>query len=113
MSNKTKFILSIAGLVIILALIVVIAVLADNKFISESISSVLAAILIIPLFATCFYLGSLEYKTSVYECRKCKHIFKPTKSEYIWGPHAFSTRYLKCPECGEKSWCLRQSDTNF
>ena len=112
MKNKTKFILSIAGLIFNLALIVLVAVLADNKIISESISNVIAVILIIPLFAICFYAGSLEYKTSVYECRKCNHIFKPTKSEYIWGPHSITTRYLRCPECGEKSWCVRKNDAD-
>ena len=112
MKNKTKFALSIAGIIINLALIVFVAVLADNKIISEGISSTIAVILIIPLFAICFYAGTLEHRISVYECRKCNHIFKPTKSEYICGPHSITTRYLKCPECGEKSWCVRKNDAD-
>ncbi len=110
MTNKNKFILIIASIVIILAVLVFVAFLTDNGFISEGISTVIAFILTAFLFVLCFFAGMLEYKTSVYECRNCKHIFKPTKSEYIWGPHSLSTRYLKCPECNKKTWCKRKID---
>ena len=112
MKNKTKLILTIISIIIILAILVFVAILTDNGTISENISNVIAIPLTILIFVVCLYAGSLEYSTSVYECRKCKHVFKPTKSEYIWGLHSITTRYLKCPVCGKKSWCLRLSDPN-
>ena len=110
MKSKHKLVLSIVGIVIILAIIVLIAVLAENKVISEKVSEILSIALTIPLLLVCLYAGRIDYESGLFECRKCGHIFKPTKSEYIWGLHSITTRYLKCPKCEEKSWCIRRPD---
>lgn len=44
--------------------------------------------------------------TEIFECDKCGEKFVPSLSAYILGPHTFRRRYLKCPHCGKKSWCL-------
>jgi len=72
--------------------------------------SVENSIILIIISAIIFILGLavavyIDYNFSVYMCRKCGHIFKPTFSAYLWGMHTFSLRYLKCPECEEMSWC--------
>lgn len=50
----------------------------------------------------------LDIKVGAFECRKCHHKFIPTFSAYIWGMHIVTTRYLKCPHCGKKSFCKRR-----
>ncbi len=42
--------------------------------------------------------------TEIYKCDKCGEKFAPTLSAYIFAPHTFSRRYLKCPHCGKKCW---------
>ena len=52
--------------------------------------------------------AALEMEAGTFECRHCKHRFVPTVGAYIAGPHSLTTRYLKCPECGQKSYCKRR-----
>ena len=51
-----------------------------------------------------------DYKKRKYICNKCGHKFNPTFSKYIISPHFGRTRHLKCPYCGEKSWCKACTD---
>lgn len=52
--------------------------------------------------------AALDMRSGTFECRKCGHRFVPTAGAYIAGPHTITTRYLKCPKCGEKSYCKRR-----
>lgn len=52
--------------------------------------------------------ATLEMKSGTFECKHCKTRFVPTAAAYIAGPHTITTRYLKCPECGKKSYCRRR-----
>ena len=38
------------------------------------------------------------------ECKKCGHRYVPTFKAVNLAMHMGRTRYLKCPECGKKSW---------
>lgn len=64
--------------------------------------------LIIPdmiiFFVVCFYMLTIEQKAGYYECQKCHHKYVPTYSSIFWAMHAGRTRYMKCPECGKRSW---------
>jgi DNA-directed RNA polymerase subunit RPC12/RpoP len=61
------------------------------------------AILVTNLIAVCLMDNSI----GCYKCRKCKHLFVPTFKEYIIASHGPTTRRLKCPNCGEKSFCKK------
>lgn len=52
--------------------------------------------------------AALEMNAGTFECKHCKHRFVPTSGAYIAGPHTITTRYLKCPECGKKSYCKKR-----
>lgn len=45
-----------------------------------------------------------ERVTGWYECGKCHNKYVPSRKAMILAPHIGRTRYLKCPECGKKSW---------
>ena len=51
-----------------------------------------------------FYALKLELDAGYYECKKCHHRHVPSYSQVLWAPHMSTTRYLKCPKCGKKSW---------
>ena len=67
----------------------------------------LGAIRCISTIATvliCFYGLKLEADAGYYECKKCHHRYVPKYSQVLWAPHMNTTRYLKCPKCGKRSW---------
>ena len=51
-----------------------------------------------------FYALKLEVDAGYYECKNCHNRFVPTYLQALMAPHMHTTRYLKCPECGKKSW---------
>ena len=54
-----------------------------------------------------FICAILEMREAVFECKKCGAKFIPTKTAYIMGAHTITRRHLKCPKCGQRSWCKR------
>ena len=46
----------------------------------------------------------IETKTGYYQCSKCGHKYVPGYKASVWTPHMGLTKYMKCPECGKKSW---------
>ncbi len=109
MKNKGKIILSIVGVVLSIALLVISAILAEEKIINTATAIALIAVSVILVGIAISYAAKVDYETGVYECRKCGHIFKPTFKAYILGVHTLTTRRLKCPKCEEKSWCARRN----
>ena len=108
MSNKGKIIISVIGVVISITLLVISAILAEEKIITPAIAITLAAVSAVLVLIAIFFAAKVDYETGVYECGKCGHTFKPTFKAYILGVHTLTTRHLKCPKCEEKSWCRRK-----
>ena len=50
----------------------------------------------------------LERDAGVYECKHCGERFVPTMKAYLFAPHTPTTRKLKCPKCGKKSYCRKR-----
>lgn len=46
-----------------------------------------------------------ERTVGYYKCKACGELFIPTFGEYTLGMHMLSTRRLRCPKCGKKTWC--------
>ncbi len=46
----------------------------------------------------------IEQTAGYYECAKCHNKYIPTFKSVLWAMHKGRTRYMKCPECGKKSW---------
>ncbi len=55
----------------------------------------------------CFYALKLEVSVGAYKCKNCGHEFVPTYSQALNAMHMGFTRYLKCPKCGERTWCKK------
>lgn len=45
----------------------------------------------------------LEQKAGPYKCSKCGRIYKINYKRILISPHIGFTRYIKCPNCKEKS----------
>jgi len=59
---------------------------------------------IIPFVLGVCYAIRIEQVAGYYECKHCKHRYVPTYRAVNLAPHIGRTRYMRCPECGKKSW---------
>ena len=55
----------------------------------------------------CFYALKLEVSVGAYKCKNCGHEIVPTYKQVLNAMHRGTTRYLKCPECGKRTWCKK------
>ena len=46
----------------------------------------------------------IEQTAGYYECAKCHHKYVPKYASVFWAMHMGRTRYMKCPECHQRSW---------
>lgn len=51
-----------------------------------------------------FYALKIEQTAGYYCCAKCGHKYVPTFQSVLWAAHVNRTRYMKCPQCHQKSW---------
>jgi transcriptional regulator with XRE-family HTH domain len=59
---------------------------------------------LIPFLVALPFLIQIEQTAGYYECQHCKHRYVPTFKAVFMAMHTGRTRYMKCPECGKKSW---------
>ncbi len=59
---------------------------------------------LIPFIVSMCFALKIEQVAGYYECKECKHKYVPTYKAVNLAPHMGRTRYMKCPECGKKSW---------
>ena len=56
------------------------------------------------VFLMCLAALRIEQVAGYYECAKCNYKYVPTYKSVLWAMHINRTRYMKCPECGKRSW---------
>ncbi|MBQ8806677.1 MAG: helix-turn-helix transcriptional regulator [Bacteroidaceae bacterium] len=59
---------------------------------------------LIPLLVAMPFMIQIEQTAGYYECQHCKHRYVPTFKAVFMAMHTGRTRYMKCPECGKRSW---------
>lgn len=50
----------------------------------------------------------LDINIGSFECKHCGKKFVPTTKAYVFAPHTFTARKLKCPFCGKTSMCKKR-----
>ncbi|MBQ7352679.1 MAG: helix-turn-helix transcriptional regulator [Clostridia bacterium] len=69
---------------------------------------ILIIISIVILIGGIYVVCILDYHSGTFECRHCKKRFIPSMGAYLMGPHTITTRQLKCPHCGKRSYCKKR-----
>ena len=87
-----------------LILFLIICLLAETFMKEGTLQLVVILSSTLVLFIACFYALKLEASVGYYECKKCHHKHKASYKEILWAVHMGTTRYLRCPNCNEKSW---------
>lgn len=56
------------------------------------------------IFTVALIAVGIEQTAGYYEFQNCHHRYIPTYRQTILAMHKGRTRYMKCPECGKRSW---------
>ena len=93
----------IMGIIAVLPLIAA-AIIASTIPMEEWKAGLLVGLSLLPLLIATPFALKIEQKAGYYECRKCGHRHVPQYSSVFWAMHISRTRYMRCPNCGKKSW---------
>lgn len=87
-------------------LIMFLALITTASFASMNdwVRFVIIGISFVVFLIVCLVLLKIEQVAGYYECKHCHHKYVPTYLNINKAPHMGRTRYMKCPECGKKSW---------
>lgn len=92
-------------LIALMVFIVIAGALVSSYLVSESwLRAVIMGICFLLIFVIAPFCWRIETKTGYYQCSECGHKYVPTYKASIWAPHMVLNKYMKCPECGKRSW---------
>lgn len=105
--KKMQMTFMIGGIATVSFLTLIMVVSMYTEVISLPVKVVLIAIACV-IFAVGIYVAMEGERTvGYYKCKHCGDVFVPTFSAYMMGPHMLTTRKMRCPHCGKKSWCKK------
>lgn len=81
--------------------------IALSELLEPELKVIILAFSIINFVVSIMTAVYIDCKNGKYKCKNCGKEFMPSMIHYILSPHIGSKRYLKCPECDEKSWCKK------
>lgn len=93
----------VTGIICVLPLIAV-AIIDVTVQMKESVAAIMAIASLIPLLIATPFMIKIEQTAGYYECAECGHRYVPHYKNVFWAMHFGRTRYMKCPECGKRSW---------
>ena len=96
----TEVFIGITATVVLFALIF----LASYFPMPNGLRIALIALGFVLFLAGCFYAVRIEQVAGYYKCKECGHSYVPTYKAVNMAPHMGRTRFMRCPECGKKSW---------
>lgn len=103
-SDKRLLNMEIVVGVICIVFMLTLTVIASYLQIEEWLRILLILIGLAPILIACPFMLKIEQVAGYYECKKCGHRYVPAYKNIFLAMHINRTRYLKCPECGKKSW---------
>ena len=109
LEKKNKTIWSSMWAIMIVSIIGLIAGLFIAAFlIPEGVWQIVTILGVCIVFLIpCFYALKLEISVGAYKCKNCGYEIVPTYKQALNAMHRGTTRYLKCPNCGKRTWCKK------
>ena len=90
--------------VVCIAFLLAMTVVAAYVPLKEWLRVIIVAVGLIPLLVALPFMLKVEQEAGYYECAECGHRYVPSFKSVLWSMHMGRTRYMKCPNCGKKSW---------
>ena len=94
----------VIGILSVLILLIPAIIGSYLNFESEKIRLAIVLSGFIPALVGIFFAVRIEQIAGYYECRCCGHRYVPTYKAVNLAMHMGRTRYMRCPECGKRSW---------
>ena len=109
LEDKNKKVWTSMWMILILSTIVLLAGITTSIFlIPKGIWTLITVLLSCVVFVIpCYYALKLEISVGAYKCKNCGHEIVPTYKEAMMAMHRGTTRHLKCPKCGKRTWCKK------
>ena len=109
LEEKNKKVWTSMWMILILSTIALLAGIATSIFlIPKGIWTLITVLLSCVVFVIpCYYALKLEISVGAYKCKNCGHEIVPTYKEAMMAMHRGTTRHLKCPKCGKRTWCKK------
>ena len=109
LEKKNKTIWTAMWAIMIISIIALLAGISIAAFfIPEGVWQLVTIIGVTVVFLIpCFYALKLEVSVGAYKCKNCGHEIVPTYLEALNAMHMGTTRYLKCPNCHQRTWCKK------
>ena len=95
-----EIVMGLITLIMYLALVMI----ASYVEMSDNIRLLIIIPATVLVIGMCLVALRIEQVAGYYECAKCHHKYVPTYKSVLWAMHINRTRYMKCPECGKRSW---------
>ncbi len=105
--QKDKHLLTLEWVIGILSLLVLFIPIIIGALVpmeKEWVRTVVVLSGFIPCFVGFAFALKIEQVAGYYACQKCGHRYIPTYKAVNLAMHIGRTRWLKCPQCGKKSW---------
>ena len=106
--NKRKLFLEFVVILITMLSSVIIILLSGLLTLDTPLRVLLIVIALVVMIGGIAVAAVLEMTSGYFECPRCGTYFLPTKTAYVMGMHTITRRHLRCPHCGQKSWCRRR-----
>lgn len=90
--------------ILCIAIMLTLIVIASLVPMDDWLRLTLIGIGVTPLLIAFPFLLRIEQAAGYYECKNCKHRYIPTFKAVNMAPHMGRSRYMCCPQCGEKSY---------
>ena len=90
--------------IIFTAVLVTLVMVASLVQMAEWLRVVLILIGLLQFVIAVPFMIRIEQTAGYYRCDKCGNEYVPTFGSVFMAMHAGTTRYMKCPECGKRSW---------
>ena len=93
----------VLGIIAVLPLIAA-SVIALITPMEEWKIGLLVGLSLLPLLIATPFALKIEQKAGYYACKECGHRYIPKYTNVFFAMHLHTTRYMRCPKCGKKSW---------
>lgn len=104
--QKDKQLLGLEIFIGILVTVILLASVLIAKYVDleKWLKITLIVFAIVQFLIGIFFALRIEQTAGYYKCNKCNHKYVPTFSSVFFAMHANRIRYMKCPNCGKRSW---------
>lgn len=95
-----EYVIGIFSLIIFFAFLLTAVYAVENT----AIKVILISLAIVLMFIGISFALLIETEAGYYECGHCHNKYVPKYLQVYGAVHIGTTRYLKCPQCGRRSW---------